>query len=1038
MRISVLLSALYCALVIPFAARAQSVSYSDVLVVVNGNSSASEEVGDYFATRRGIPESHICRISASGVETIDSLEFKRLQWQIEGYMRLHNLTDSINYIVTTMGCPLRVISSQPDQTDKDIWGGTASFEDCLVLINGRDSTLILAVKNSGSPAWRSRYFDSHTRFRRDPQNLPIYLVTRLDGYTVDNVKSLIRKAETPVSVNQGKWVLDVAPDREAMPNGWLRSADTVLRGKALDVLLNEDATYLREQPGVVGYASWGSSDPAANGAASVPDNQWLDGSIAETFSGVNAQSFRPTLGVSSIADWLENGATGVSAMKGYTDNPVYLGGMARPQILFDRYTSGWNMAESFYAASSYVAWRQVIVGDPKMQLAPGALVAGAHALDLKDAGRYASITDTLWLVNISNGPVELRRIEIDGESRSDFHASPDNGTISPGDSIAIAVTMRPSVYGRLSGRLRAFYAPVSSSNELVWRVDLLGNSVRPLLDVPGLIRFEAPVGSPTATRTFSITNLSSSDSIEITGLHPTGGDARSFVVEPAKVLPCTLAGGEHLDITVTYNRLAGDSGSALLEIYSSAARWLELVELRGATAPNEVSPGYEDVLLVVNDASSESREIANYFAQRRGIPERHICNINASTSETIDSLGFRQIQWQIQRFMAEHNLIDSINYIVTTKGCPLRVTMQQEDDQATGVWGGPNSFEDCLVLINGRDSAFILAVKDNDSPAWNAPYYNSESHFRRHPERMPIYLVTRLDGYTVQDVKGLIDRAEHPARVDQGEWVIDIAPSLLKVLNGYMSDAGQRLEGKGLNVFLNEDASFERGHTDVIGYTSWGSNDPSSGGGAASKPGNTWLNGAIAETFVSTGGRSFMPGTSYEQSLIADLIAEGVSGVKGYIHEPTGGSLARVNILFDRYASGFNLAESFYAASLYLGWRQVVIGDPKMRLRSVVAGVNNGAGEVTQSAFDVAPNPFNTTAVINFRNGLMRSGTRIELLDIYGRVAKSIEVGEADVSSGRCRIDAEGLATGIYLCRLTATRDSGEVVSEITRVMVIR
>jgi hypothetical protein len=30
----------------------------------------------------------------------------------------------------------------------------------------------------------------------------------------------------------------------------------------------------------------------------------------------------------------------------------------------------------------------------------------------------------------------------------------------------------------------------------------------------------------------------------------------------------------------------------------------------------------------------------------------------------------------------------------------------------------------------------------------------------------------------------------------------------------------------------------------------------------------------------------------------------------------------------DRYTSGFTLAESFYAASRFVGWEDVVIGDP--------------------------------------------------------------------------------------------------------------
>jgi hypothetical protein len=75
-----------------------------------------------------------------------------------------------------------------------------------------------------------------------------------------------------------------------------------------------------------------------------------------------------------------------------------------------------------------------------------------------------------------------------------------------------------------------------------------------------------------------------------------------------------------------------------------------------------------------------------------------------------------------------------------------------------------------------------------------------------------------------------------------------------------------------------------------------------------------------------------MQGTGYGQSLIADIIAEGASAAKGYTDEPYATSMAHIDILVDRYTRGFTMAESFYAASRWAGWRQVIIGDPKMKL----------------------------------------------------------------------------------------------------------
>ena len=78
----------------------------------------------------------------------------------------------------------------------------------------------------------------------------------------------------------------------------------------------------------------------------------------------------------------------------------------------------------------------------------------------------------------------------------------------------------------------------------------------------------------------------------------------------------------------------------------------------------------------------------------------------------------------------------------------------------------------------------------------------------------------------------------------------------------------------------------------------------------AIRPHMEWVNGSIADTAVSTGGRSFNWGTSYGQSLIADLLEDGVSGAKGYVYEPYLTAVGLPSTFLPVYASGYNLAES--------------------------------------------------------------------------------------------------------------------------------
>ena len=96
------------------------------------------------------------------------------------------------------------------------------------------------------------------------------------------------------------------------------------------------------------------------------------------------------------------------------------------------------------------------------------------------------------------------------------------------------------------------------------------------------------------------------------------------------------------------------------------------------------------------------------------------------------------------------------------------------------------------------------------------------------------------------------------------------------------------------------------------------------------RPHFTWLDGSIAETAVSTGGRTFILNSSYGQSLISDLLDDGVSGVKGYVYEPYLDAISNPEHLLSCYANGFTMAECYAASNVMLSWMGTIVGDTKM------------------------------------------------------------------------------------------------------------
>jgi Tfp pilus assembly protein PilF len=142
-------------------------------------------------------------------------------------------------------------------------------------------------------------------------------------------------------------------------------------------------------------------------------------------------------------------------------------------------------------------------------------------------------------------------------------------------------------------------------------------------------------------------------------------------------------------------------------------------------------------------------------------------------------------------------------------------------------------------------------------------------------------------------------------------------------------------------VLLDTGGAVVTGQKQVIGYYSWGSNDPAVHQRTFDL---SFVPGAIGAMFVSTDGRTFTappekwnvgtwdkPDTFHAgspQSLAGDLIRAGITGVAGHVAEPYLDATIRPDILFPAYVSGFNLAEAFYLAMPYLSWQTVVVGDP--------------------------------------------------------------------------------------------------------------
>ena len=340
----------------------------------------------------------------------------------------------------------------------------------------------------------------------------------------------------------------------------------------------------------------------------------------------------------------------------------------------------------------------------------------------------------------------------------------------------------------------------------------------------------------------------------------------------------------------------------------------------------------ENVLLVINELSPDSIRVGEHYAAVRAVPSTQVVRIKAPVSEAITRAEYAAaIEGPIGAWLSRHLLQDRVLFIVLTKGIPLRV------DGTGSLSGTIASVDSELTLLYRKLTGVpVLAAGRIDNPYFLGERPPSEAR-RFSRIDADIYLVTRLDGFTADDVIKLIDRGAKPSR--EGRIVLDQKSTVLdRGGDFWLAETATRLTvaGQGGRVQLETTRALATTTEPVLGYFSWGSNDPAN---QLRQVGLRFSAGSIGGMYVSTDGRTFKePGPGWKpapagsatggQSLVADLIREGITGISANVAEPYLDAIVRPQILFPAYLSGFTLAESYYLAMPYLSWQTMVIGDP--------------------------------------------------------------------------------------------------------------
>ncbi len=317
-----------------------------------------------------------------------------------------------------------------------------------------------------------------------------------------------------------------------------------------------------------------------------------------------------------------------------------------------------------------------------------------------------------------------------------------------------------------------------------------------------------------------------------------------------------------------------------------------------------------NIVVVVNQNSTNSVQLGNYYCEKRTVPSQNLLRINWTGGNTTWTRAQFEanLAQPLRNTLIARGLTNQIDFVVLSMDIPYRIV------DADGV--------------NSTTSALYYGFKadTNAPPCYLLPesanaYAGSEDIFRRIPpgNGTNTYLVTMITANDLAQAKLIIDQgvASDTTFPTQAVLLAKSTDVFRNVRYQTFDDAvfDTRLRGNYSMLRINSNSPL--GQTNLLGYQN--------GRHQFSISPGTFVPGAMADSLTSFGGIIFEPND--HTTLLAFLDA-GAAGAYGTVVEPCN-YLEKFpspkNYFYQ--ARGFSLAECYYQ-SLTNPYQGLIVGEP--------------------------------------------------------------------------------------------------------------
>lgn len=311
-----------------------------------------------------------------------------------------------------------------------------------------------------------------------------------------------------------------------------------------------------------------------------------------------------------------------------------------------------------------------------------------------------------------------------------------------------------------------------------------------------------------------------------------------------------------------------------------------------------------NTVVVINQASSNSCELGNYYCEMRDVPPENVLHVNWTGTNTAWSSGDFQtnLLGPLLQMLTDRELTNQIDYVVCSMDIPFQTTNGS--------------------TINATTSVLFYGLISTDASSVTNSYAASEAIF---DQSRPVstsgssFLATMITADSLADAEQLVDQGA------AGDGTFPQQPVVLakssdpsrNIRYPEFDNAIFNVRLRGVSNILRTNADSLPGGMTFLGYET--------GQGNYTVPSGAFVPGAIADNETSYGGIIFGPNT--QTSLLA-MIDAGASGSYGTVAEPYTDPEKFPNPQVYFYqARGFSLAESYYLSlnAPYLG---LIVADP--------------------------------------------------------------------------------------------------------------